>query len=102
MSKSRRKYPITSDTAKESFKSQYNSALRSKNRDLINKFLKGDINEEELQFAEDPNEVSDIWASPVEDCVYYRKPQIQHNFSDEHTEEEYLENMEWYEKSFRK
>jgi hypothetical protein len=35
----------------------------------------------------------------LENAITYLK---QHNFSDEHTEEEYLENMEWYNKSFRK
>lgn len=102
MSKSRKRYAVVNDSAKESFKQVYNGKLRTRNRDLINKYLKGEISEDELQFADDPIEVSEITTSPKEDAYYYPTPEDQFNFSDEHPEDDYLEKVERYEKAFRK
>jgi hypothetical protein len=108
MTNSLKKNPTYSNPPKGKWKQDYNSAFRTKTKQSLSQLKAGKISieelEEEFEELELPEkiiEVSDIYNSPKEDKHYWNF-KSQHSFSDEDDEESYEEDLEIYEKSFRK
>lgn len=101
MSRSRKKNPTNyADAPKGTWKRDYNSALRNKSNQLIKQVINGKLDPDEL-IMPNVETVSDIWTSPKENARYYPS-NVQHKFSEEHPEDEFLEDLECREKAFRK